>query len=1155
MKINPLNKAVLAAAIGLSGLEAPAAVVAHYPFDADANGMVTETVSGNRYQVHGQFGAETAPGVKGTSLFLDGYTSYVGTRIPHRMQMRYLSVSFWTALQSYPVCKVDDPNPGRQAAIVTCIDDNARTGFGFYVGYDGQYSFQVYINGEKAAVNVPKSLPRYRWNCLTAVVDGATGKVELFNNGETMVTKWVSQQGDIVLGDSPLHVAQDEWEMWLGDKEPDRFRTSAYGGLIDEMTIYDELLSVDFIKSQKSGANPVLTTPAARYADDRWHPRYHGCPTGNWTNEPHGLVWADGRYHIFFQKNAQGPYMARLHWGHLSSPNLYDWQEERIALTPGDRNGFNTEERFHVDMKGCWSGCVFTDPEVTGGRPAIFYTAVDYAKARIVRANPRNFDNSLLHWEKDIDNIAVDGRHWILSDDFRDPYIYRNGDKVHMIVGGSRYREEAGRNTSALALYTWKNGTWEPHRDDTAYWAWDFNADGAFMEMPSMTKMPGDVWLMVYSPFWKGGDAKCLYRTGRIDDDGRFVTDDFSKTSRPVDLFGKEGYGFLSPSIIQRDGRTIAIGLVPDKLGSHDNIVNGWAHCYSAPREWYLDSNRQLCQKPAAELEGLRTSTSYGRSNFNLNGSQTTGNVKGRQAEVRYDFVCGSAMTGIRFFKNSTSQATLAVDPNAHLIELSLERIGRIVQDGPYQKPGDPDIKGIYRAELPDIIAPGKEVNIALYIDNSIIDIFVNDRYAASVRVFPDTVNGNGTGIEAFADGSTQVKSLQAWTLKGNTDVTPSGTTVMSASQASRVAILLAENSEEALNPQERAALELFRSLYPNGLVIYPNQAKEKLSTWNVGTIWVHIDREGIGYDNMPAAINKEVIELLRLFYEDGGNLLLTKQATQLVHRIGRVDGKFKPTKHNFGDGAGETGTDVWTVNAQIGWALRGDGQCYDHRSHPIYDGMMTSGAFACETYALLGTGDRSEMIRENHNCLWDLNAYSYTAGGRNTVEMFQNETNSTVIGTWGHVVDHAVAGIIEFHPLAKNARARAGFPTHTGIILANGLAAYELAPRQGANSYTANVDRLGTNSLRYLVERDNGQTLTGINSASEDTKPALFPVDNTGVGYSGMEPGTVLTVVGIDGRTLSRTVLSDASGSVEVPYRGVVIARAGETVAKMILK
>ncbi len=1150
MKINPLKKIVLCAALWLSGLDAPAAIVAHYPLDPDDSGRITETVSGDAFDVLGNFGAESAPGARGKALFLDGYTSYVGASVRSLPVSRKMTVSLWVALQSYPVIKVDSPDPEGQTCIVNCLDDNARSGFGFFIGFDGQYSFQAYIGGEKAIVNCPDPLPRYRWNSLAAIIDADEGKLRFYNNGELMAQADCSH-GDISVGPSPLHIAQDGWEEWFGSGA-DAFRTTAFGGLLDDLTVYDEALPADALKQWRADAAPVLTVPASRYEDDRWHPRFHGCPSGAWTNETHGLIHYDGRYHLFFQKNAAGPYMARLHWGHLTSTNLYDWQEERIALAPGEPYDEESGTRFNNDMKGCWSGCVYTDNELTGGRPAILYTGVDYAKARILGATPSEYDNTLISWTKNLTPL-IDGRPEGLSDDFRDPYFFRNGENACIVVGSQKERVVDGvtKKCAAVTLHRWRDGRWIPHPDDLFYWGWDTDADGSFIEMPAVLKMDNGSWLFVYTPLGTAQGVKTMYRTGSIDSEGRFVTDDASTTSRGVDLFGKEGYGLLSPSIMQNDGRTIALGIAADKLGSYDNKVNGWAHCYSFPREWSLDDRNRLCQKPAEELRGLRSPVNYSRANFTLSGTAPLGDVRGREAEIRSTWTCGDSPFGLRFFLNpanrADSHASLTVDPQAHTVTVSLRHLPRIVNDGVYD--------GIYQATLPEEIAPGKELVLDLFIDRSVIDLFVNDRYAATVRVFPHDLDG--TDIEAFADGPTQVNSLEGWVLSSVRNVSPNGNALPRQNATTRAAILIAGDDPAALNPQETAALELFRTMYPEGAVLTPGDVASRLSTRDFGTLWIHIDRIGAGKGNLPAELTDErVIEALRGFHADGGNMLLTGHATQFVHRIGRIDSRFAPGL--YGDGEGGYGSDAWTLNAQIGWwQLNPDNkapdasQYYDRRTHPVYEGLATSGIYAWETFPMLGSGDGSPMWRQDHNCLWDLNACSYTADGRNTVERFENENQARIIGTWGHVQDYAVAGVIEFLPTAGKGRAAGA----SGTILANGLAACELAPRYGDNAYTGNVERLNANALSYLMTKDPGRTLTGTESYPADTKGELFAVPGIGIGYRGLTPGTQLTLLTADGRIIESRRITGADGIVGTGCRGLVIVSAGNMAAKFLIK
>lgn len=1125
---------------GLSGLNAPAAIVAHFPFDPDDSGIITEKVSSDRFEVLGNFGAETAPGVKGRALFLDGYTSYVGARVRHLPVSRKMTVSLWVAVQSYPVIKVDDPNPGGQTCIVNCLDDNARSGFGYFIGFDGQYSFQVYVGGEKAIVNVPAPLPRYRWNCLTAVIDADQRKLRFYNNGEE-VASTDCNGGDISVGEASLHVAQDGWEIWFGSGV-DAFRTTAFGGLIDELTIYDEALSPDVMRGWRADAAPVLTVPESRYAGDRWHPVLHGCPTGAWTNEPHGLVKADGRYHIFFQKNAAGPYMARLHWGHLSSSNLYDWHEEKIALTPGEP--YSDGDRFHLDMKGCWSGCVYTDDQLTGGRPAILYTGVDYERARVLGAFPRNSDNSLISWEKTTVPL-VDGRPDGLSDDFRDPFFFRNGSNAYIIVGS----QKEGRG--AVTLHRYENGGWTRHADDMFYWAGDVSADGSFIEMPSITRMPDGRWLFVYTPIGTSQGVKALYRTGTINGEGRFVCDGASGSPRSIDMFGRDGFGMMSPSIMSHDGRVTAIGIVADKLGSADNKANGWAHCYSLPRDWSLDAAGNLWQRPAPELAGMRSDVSFSKNDFDLSGAMPLGNVTGRQAEVRAVFQCGDTPAGIRFFKNPEnpdhSHASMTIDPSAHTISVSLLHMPRIVNDGyPYN--------GVYQASLPEEIAPGKEVTVDLFIDHSIIDLFVNDRYAASVRIFPH--DGNGTSIEAFADATTRVKSIDAWVLKERSAmsaISPSGASLPAPDMTSRVAMLIAGNDVGSLNPQEKAAVELFMTLYPNGTVLTPSEAASRLNIDNFGTLWIHLDRLNLGKGNLPDGLSDpNVIEKIRGFHAEGGNLLLTKQATQLISSIGRVDSRFAPGIYSDGDGG--NGADVWTLQAQIGWNFRNErpAEFYDRRNHPIYTDLATSRVYDWETFPMEGTGDGSAMWREDHNCIWDLNAYTYSAEGSNTVERFEKENNAVVLGTWGHVTDYAVAGVVEFRPQAA---AMSRSASSSGTILANGIAACELAPRFGGNTYAGNIERLNANSLAYLLTKDPGPTVSEVKTATEDTKGSVFPVDNTGIGYSNFEAGTVITAVSVDGRTICRHVTDNSDGIIPTLFKGVAIVSASSTTATATAK
>lgn len=330
--------------------------------------------------------------------------------------------------------------------------------------------------------------------------------------------------------------------------------------------------------------------------------------------------------------------------------------------------------------------------------------------------------------------------------------------------------------------------------------------------------------------------------------------------------------------------------------------------------------------------------------------------------------------------------------------------------------------------------------------------------------------------------------------------------TSMSAA-GSRFAVLIGYNSVENIdNYQEYAAAKWFTENYTDGTVITPENSATSISINNVDCIWIHIDRLNVGKGNLPEAFsNATTIAALTEFVNKGGSLYLTKQATQLLPLLNRISSNFAP--NIYGDGEGATGTDVWTVNAQIGyWFNQADTdhyspeQFYDHRSHAIYQGLIVNNDYTCETYGLLGTGTGDEMWREDHNCLWDLNAYTYTADGQNTVEKFENENSATVIGTWGHVVDHAVAGIVEFHSTT----------TCKGSIIANGLAAYEWAPRSGVNAYADNIKLMTKNSLNYLATLVPQTTalLNVINDQNSAAPSVYYNLQGIQVSENNLTPG-----------------------------------------------
>lgn len=732
-------KLIVSSILFVVALSVQAKLVTHFDMSV-IDGKIEETVSGQKFDVGGHFSPENVDGAVGKALRFDGYTSYIDAKIGDVISSgsKKMTVSVWVALPCYPIIQLDT-DTSEKTPIVTCLDSEARSGFGFYIGFNGKYSFRTFIGGWPVNIDVNTPLPTYQWNNLVVVIDCDSRSIKLYNNGVEVGS--ARANGTISLPASDFYMGQGMETRFTGP-----FELMSFNGLVDDVSIWDEAKDIEEIQSWKPENDPDLNIPKSRFADELQRPVFHGMPAAGWTNECHGMWYSDGRYHLFFQKNANGPYMARLHWGHISSENLYDWREEKIALAPGES----------YDMKGCWSGCVFSDEIITNGQPNIIYTAVDYVKATIAQAMPES--ETLEKWNKFGGNPIINGRPSGLSDDFRDPYFFRNDDNAYIIVGSSKY----GIGTTTLHRYNQQSASWS-NTGECFFSGKDKAQDGTFWEMPNITKMQDGKWLFTATPQNTANGVRTLYWVGSINEDGTFAPDIFSEKPRLVELTSQDGFGMLSPTIFKKDGKTIVLGIVPDKLNSQVNWNLGWAHCYSLPREWSLDENGTLIQKPYEGLAGLRTETTFTKNEFELVETIDLSPVRGRAIELYGDFEIGNSNFGFKFFKGIGSEASVYYNPSQGELVADFSNLRRLSNDnGVYD--------GIYHCPLPQPLQQGEHIKINIFIDHSIVDIFVNNLWATSIRVFP--TEEDAEGVEAFVDGgNVKVSNLNAWILSvdGNT--------------------------------------------------------------------------------------------------------------------------------------------------------------------------------------------------------------------------------------------------------------------------------------------------------------------------------------------------------------------------------------------------
>ena len=104
--------------------------------------------------------------------------------------------------------------------------------------------------------------------------------------------------------------------------------------------------------------------------------RLHVKAPGNWVNDPNGMIYYKGQYHLFYQHFPYAPRWGTMHWGHAVSPDLIHWEHVGVALFPS----------LSEDQNGCFSGSAVEE----NGVMHLFYTGVHYNQV-----NPKDIHQCL----------------------------------------------------------------------------------------------------------------------------------------------------------------------------------------------------------------------------------------------------------------------------------------------------------------------------------------------------------------------------------------------------------------------------------------------------------------------------------------------------------------------------------------------------------------------------------------------------------------------------------------------------------------------------------------------------------------------------------------------------------------------------------------
>jgi fructan beta-fructosidase len=304
--------------------------------------------------------------------------------------------------------------------------------------------------------------------------------------------------------------------------------------------------------------------------DQEYRPRIHFTPVKNWMNDPNGLVWHKGEYHLFFQHNPFGTEWGHMSWGHAVSKDLLTWEELPVAISE--------------DL----DGAIFSGSAVSDGDDLVaIYTRHTETNQSQCLARSTDNGHTFVKYEG---NPVLDEK----KKDFRDPKVFKYKD--HWIMSVAQPHEHQISFYSSRDLITWKHlSNFGPAAATDGVWECPDLFSIHFQEQ--------EVWVLIVS-LNPGG----LYGSGT-----QYFIGDFDGTTfvprYPTDEprwldFGRDNYAGVTFGN-EPNGRRVLLGWLANWSNVKNHPSTSWTTQMTIPRELGLKHYKNelvLTQTPLCEV-------------------------------------------------------------------------------------------------------------------------------------------------------------------------------------------------------------------------------------------------------------------------------------------------------------------------------------------------------------------------------------------------------------------------------------------------------------------------------------------------------------------------------------------------------------------------
>lgn len=463
-------------------------------------------------------------------------------------------------------------------------------------------------------------------------------------------------------------------------------------------------------------------------------PLYHFSTPESLLNDPNGLCQWRGNYHLFYQLGRDG----KMHWGHAVSPDLVHWRDLPIALAP------TIEDQ-------CYSGQTLVEDD----RVIAMYHGTKVGNM-IATAS----DDLLLDWTKLPENPVIP---IVKTDNGGNPYrvfdpcIWKEDDGYYALSG--TYRNGARGRDAEMVEHLFRSTdlkTWEYLGPMvTGYPFTERGEDGA---VPN---------------FWPIGNGKHLLVFFSHKRAAQYLVGDYDQTTHTFhpQTHGRFNFGpwimgslHAPAACLDTAGRYLAIFNVRENISAVKAGQPGyWYGMMTLPRRLWLDDHDQLRMEPVPELATLRFDPAHvDAMTIPANGEVVLDTVRGKAIEIDATFEPGSAREfGLHVLRSPDGRERTTITLYMSAGGKLDRQIGIDVSQAslsPHVKSRSPEIAPL---SFPD----GEPVRLRVFVDRSIVEVFVNDTQCATVRTYPTLAESSGVSL--FARGNeAKLVSLDAWQMR-----------------------------------------------------------------------------------------------------------------------------------------------------------------------------------------------------------------------------------------------------------------------------------------------------------------------------------------------------------------------------------------------------